>query len=132
MRIAWRTVGAIITRIWDDTEKVYDQFADLRRIGTDEISYKRGHKHLTVVVDHDSGRLVWATAGRDKATLATFFDALGPQRSGQISHVSADGAPWIATVVAKRCPNAVRCADPFHVVNMGHRRPRRSAPRRVE
>ncbi len=45
MRIAWRTVGAIITRVWDDTEKVYDPFADLTRIGIDEISYKRGHKY---------------------------------------------------------------------------------------
>ena len=116
MRIAWRTVGAIITRVWEDTTKVHDQFAGLTRIGIDEISYKRGHKYLTVVVDHDSGRLVWATPGRDKATLNTFFDALGEERSAQITHVSADGADWIAAVVAQRCPTAVRCADPFHIV----------------
>ena len=116
MRIAWRTVGAIITRVWADTEKLHDQFADLTRIGIDEISYKRGHKYLTVIVDHDSGRLVWAAPGQDKATLASFFDALGPERSALITHVSADGAAWIAAVVAARCPNAVRCADPFHVV----------------
>ena len=54
--------------------------------------------------------------GQDKATLGSFFDALGPERSAQITHVSADGAAWIAAVVAERCPNAVRCADPFHVV----------------
>ena len=84
--------------------------------GIDEISYKRHHKYLTVVVDHDSGRLVWAKPGRDKATLASFFDQLGPERSALISHVSADGAEWISTVVAKQCPQAVRCADPFHVV----------------
>jgi len=116
MRIAWRTVGAIITRVWDDTAAVHDQFANLTRIGIDEISYKRGHKYLTVVVDHDSGRLVWAAPGRDKATLGSFFDALGEERCAQITHVSADGADWIATVVAARCLNAVRCADPFHVV----------------
>lgn len=116
MRIAWRTVGAIITRVWADTGKQFDQFADLTRIGIDEISYKRGHKYLTCVVDHDSGRLVWAAPGQDKATLATFFDALGPERSAQITHVSADGAAWIASVVKEKAPNAVRCADPFHVV----------------
>lgn len=116
MRIAWRTVGAIITRVWADTEKQYDQFAGLSRIGIDEISYKRGHKYLTCVVDHDSGRLVWAAPGQDKATLATFFDALGPERSAQITHVSADGAAWIASVVKEKAPNAIRCADPFHVV----------------
>ena len=116
MRIAWRTVGSIMTRVWADTEKLYDPFADLTRIGVDEISYKRGRKFLTVVVDHDSGRLVWAAPGQDKATLGRFFDALGAERSARITHVSADGAAWIATVVAERCPNAVRCADPFHVV----------------
>lgn len=116
MRIAWRTVGSIITRVWADVEAVHDRFADLRRIGIDEISYKRGHRYLTVVVDHDSGRLVWAAPGRDKATLERFFDVLGPERRAQITHVSADGADWISAVVADRCPNAVRCADPFHVV----------------
>jgi transposase len=116
MRIAWRTVGAIITRVWADVEKLHDRFADLRRLGIDEISYKRGHRYLTVVVDHDSGRLVWAAPGRDKATLALFFDALGEERCRQITHVSADGADWISAVVAEKCPNAVRCADPFHVV----------------
>jgi transposase len=116
MRIAWRTVGAIITRVWADVEAVHDRFADLARIGIDEISYKRGQRYLTVVVDHDSGRLVWAAAGRDRATLARFFDALGEDRCQKITHVSADGADWIGTVVADRCPNAVRCADPFHVV----------------
>ena len=116
MRIAWRTVGAIITRVWADTEKLHDQFASLTRIGIDEISYKRGHKYLTCVVDHDSGRLVWASPGQDKATLARFFDALGPERSAQITHVTADGAAWIASVVVEKAPNAIRCAGPFHVV----------------
>jgi transposase len=116
MRIAWRTVGAIITRVWADTAGGVDLFAGLRRIGIDEISYKRNHKYLTVVVDHDTGRLIWAGAGRDMATVHRFFDALGPERCAQITHVSADGAAWIANVVAQRCPLAVRCADPFHVV----------------
>ncbi len=116
MRIAWRTVGAIITRVWADTAGDLDLLAGLRRIGIDEISYKRNYKYLTVVVDHDTGRLVWAGVGRDKTTVRTFFDALGPERCAQITHVSADGATWISEVVAERCPQAVRCADPFHVV----------------
>jgi transposase len=116
MRIAWRSVGAIITRVWADVEKLHDRFAGLSRIGIDEISYKRGHRYLTVVVDHDTGRLVWAAPGRDKATLGSFFDALGEKRCAGITHVSADGADWISDVVADRCPVAVRCADPFHIV----------------
>ena len=116
MRIAWRTVGAVITRVWTQTAGEVDLFAGLRRIGIDEISYKRGYKYLTVVVDHDSGRLVWAGVGRDRATLRGFFESLGPERCAQITHVSADGADWISEVVEQRCPQAVRCADPFHIV----------------
>jgi transposase len=116
LRIAWRTVGSIITRVAGEAMAQRDRFAGLRRLGIDEISYKRGHRYLTVVVDHDSRRLVWAAPGRDKATLNTLFDALGADRCAQITHVSADAADWIADVVAARCPNAVRCADPFHLV----------------
>ncbi|MCI0689724.1 MAG: ISL3 family transposase [Sporichthyaceae bacterium] len=116
MRVAWRSVGAIVKRVCGDVDAVSDRLAGLRRIGIDEISYKRGHKYLIVVVDHDSGRLVWAAPGNDGATLAGFFDALGPDRAAQLTHVSADGAEWIAKLVALRAPRAVRCADPFHVV----------------
>ncbi len=105
MRIAWRTVGAIITRVWMDIDSLGDRLDGVRRIGIDEISYKRGYRYLTVVVCHDTGRLVWAAPGRDRATVRAFFDALGPQRSSLITHVSADQAEWIAEIVAERCPD---------------------------
>jgi len=116
MRISWRTVGAIVARVWADCERLRDRWGGLRRLGIDEVSYKRGHRYLTVVVDHDTGHLLWAAPGRDSATLHQFFDLLGPDRCALITHVSADGAPYISTVVKATCPNAVRCADPFHVV----------------
>ena len=116
MRVAWRTVGSIVTRVAADARAATDPLDKLVRIGIDEISYKKGHKYLVVVVDHDTGKLVWAKPGRDKKTLGAFFDALGEERCRQIRLVSADGAGWIATVVADRCKNATRCMDPFHVV----------------
>jgi transposase len=116
LRVAWRTVGAIVTRVRADIDASVDRFDGLARIGIDEISYKRGHRYLTVVVDHGTGRLVWAAPGRDEATLHRFFDELGDQRALRLTHVSADMAGWIARVVAERAPAAVRCADPFHVV----------------
>ena len=114
--VAWRTIGSIITRVNDDIEAGIDRLGGLRRIGIDEISYKRGHRYLIVVVDHDTGRLVWAGPGRSETALDVFFDELGEQRAAEITHVSADMADWIAKVVARRAPNAIRCADPFHVV----------------
>jgi transposase len=116
LRVAWRTIGSIITRVNGDVEATVDRLGGLRRIGIDEISYKRGHRYPIVVVDYDTGRLVWAGPGRSEAALNVFFDELGDERAGLITHVSADMANWIARVVARRAPNAVRCADPFHVV----------------
>ncbi len=116
LRVAWRTVGSIVTRVNADIDARVDRLDGLRRIGIDEISYKRGHRYLIVVVDHDTGRLVWAGPGRNDAALNVFFDELGDERAALLTHVSADMADWIARVVARRAPNAVRCADPFHVV----------------
>ncbi|MGC8488947.1 MAG: ISL3 family transposase [Clostridia bacterium] len=117
MRITWRTVGRIVTRVVAAAQQQRDPFEGLRRIGIDEISYKRGHRYLTVVVDHDSGHLVWAAPGRDSQTVQRFFDLLGPERCALITEVSADGAAWIAQAVAIACPNATLCVDPFHVVS---------------
>jgi transposase len=61
-------------------------------------------------------RLLPAGPGRSEAALNVFFDELGDERAGLITHVSADMADWIAKVVARRAPNAIRCADPFDVV----------------
>ncbi len=80
LRVAWRTVGSIVTRVNADIDATVDRLDGLRRIGIDEISYKRGHRYLIVVVDHDSGRLVWAGPGRNDAALHVFFDQLGPER----------------------------------------------------
>jgi transposase len=99
LRVAWRTVGRMLTRVAEEAGQGVDRLEGLRRIGIDEISHRKGHRYLTVVVDHDSGRLVWAAPGHDEATLHRFFDALGPLRSAQA-----------------RCPQAVLCLDPFHIV----------------
>jgi transposase len=116
MRIAWRTVGAIAARVVAEARELRDPFDGLERIGIDEISYRRGHKYLMVVVDHDTGRLVWAKAGHDRATLQEFFDLLGPERAARIRLISADAAEWIGDCATTNCKNAVLCLDPFHIV----------------
>jgi len=117
MRISWATVGAVVARVTAQADAAAgDRLDGLRRIGIDEVSYKRHHKYLTVVVDHDTRRLVWLAEGRSKAALAGFFAQLGPERCGQVELVSADGADWIFHAVQEHCPNAKMCLDPFHVV----------------
>jgi transposase len=115
LRTTWRSIGHVIEgRVTMTDWPVVT--AQLKRIGIDEISYRKGQRYLTVVVDHDSGRLVWAAPGRSKETVGRFFDLLGPERCAQIEIVTRDAATWISTVVSERCPQAAQCMDPFHVV----------------
>jgi transposase len=116
LRVAWRSVADIVTRVVAERAARTDRLGGLRRIGIDEISYRKGQRYLLVIVDHDTGRLVWAGKNRNAATLNRFFDDLGGERAGQLTHVSADGAQWIHDVVAARAPAAVVCLDAFHVV----------------
>lgn len=116
LRTTWRTVSSTVVRVVADRAGKTDRLEGLRRIGIDEISYRKGRRYLLAVVDHDTGRLVWAAPGRDQATLRGFFDALGPERAARLTHVSADGAEWIHDVVGERAPQALVCLDAFHVV----------------
>jgi transposase len=118
-RITWRSVSAIVIRVVAELAGRTDRLAGLRRIGIDEISYRKGQRYLLCVVDHDTGRLVWAGKGCNSTALREFFDLLGEQRSAQLTHVSADGAQWIHDVVTERAPQAVLCLDAFHVVAWG-------------
>jgi transposase len=118
MRVTWRTVGSICERVARQATAQRDLFAALKRVGIDDFSHRKGHRYLTVVVDHDTGRLVWAAPGRDRKTVEKFLDLLGTERCKRIELVSCDLAESIAAAVNDRCPNAVRCVDPFHVIQL--------------
>jgi len=116
-RIKWHTVGSITQRVQKSLEDEQpNRFDNLVKIGIDETSYKKGHKYMTVIVDHETGHLIWAKKGHGKEVLTEFFKALTPEQRANIKFVTADGARWIADCVKNYCPNAERCIDPFHVV----------------
>jgi len=119
LRIAWDSVGHIVTR-------VVAEHLDERRlegliaIGVDEISYRRHHRYLTSVVDHASGGIVWCSAGRNAATLQRFFDELG-ERKQSIKAVSIDMSGGYEKAIRESVPDAEVCFDPFHVVRLAQR-----------
>jgi transposase len=117
MRTGWRTVGAICERVLADGQARFgDRLDGLTRIGIDELSIRTGQRFVTVVVCHQTGRLVWASEGRDAKTLERFFTALGCERTKQITHISCDKGSWIHAAVQAHAPHAIVCVDPFHVV----------------
>lgn len=114
--ISWRAVNNACVRLAEEALGRVDLLDGLVAIAIDEVNPKLGHRYLTVVCDHFTGKVIWAAKGRSKETVGLFFDALGP-RAADLQFVTADGAEWIRTVVAERAPDAVVCLDTFHVVS---------------
>ena len=117
MRIDWETVGRCVHRTLNDIEPERSRRLDnLVNIGIDETSYKKGHKYITVIVNHDTNTVVWAAQGHGKGVLTQFYRQLTPEQLSSIRVVTGDGAKWITECVNEFTPDCERCVDPFHVV----------------
>ena len=91
-------------------------------IGVDEVSYGADHKFLTCVANHESGGIVWATEGRNAASLQAFFDGLTPEQKASIRAVSIDMSAGYEKAIRdpdNGVPHAQVVFDPFHVIQLG-------------
>jgi len=77
LRVDWDTVGRIVKRVCD-AELDPGWLDDLFDVGVDEVSWKRQHKYLTLVVDHQRRQVVWGCEGSGQAAADEFFDQLDP------------------------------------------------------
>lgn len=117
MRIDWQTVGNCISRSLQDLEPERSKRLDgLVNIGIDETSYPKGHKYITVVVNHDTNTVVWVGKGHGKAVLEQFYNSLTKEQLANIKVVTGDGDRWITDCVNNFTPECERCIDPFHIV----------------
>lgn len=117
MRVDWETVGRCVNRALHDLEPERSRRLDgLVNIGIDETSYKKGHKYITVIVNHDTNTVVWASEGHGKSVLEKFYKQLTPEQLSSIKVVTGDGAKWITECVNEYTPDCTRCVDSFHVV----------------
>lgn len=112
--IDWRTVGVIVGRV---VERKIDpsRLRGLRRIGIDEFSYRKRHRYLTIVVDHDRRRVVWVGEGKSAAALSRFFAEIGPEACRQLESVTMDMSGGYQRAVRDHAPQAVIVFDRFHV-----------------
>jgi len=119
MRIAWNTVGSIAERV---VQRLLpqDRLAGLRVIGIDELSYRKHHKYVTIVTDHDTGRVVWAREGKNAATLDAFFAELGAERCAELQLVTLDMSQAYIQSVKTNAPQATIVFDRFHVQRLAH------------
>jgi len=120
LRVSWEAVAKIVI---DVVANQLDgaRLDGLYRIGVDEVSYRKGHRYLTVVANHDrDGAVVWARAGRDADTLTAFYDALGEERCAALEAVSLDMAGAYKKATDAHAGHARQCVDPFHVVKLAN------------
>lgn len=116
MRCSWEAVDHIVARVVAD--HIDDRRLDgLYRIGVDEISYRRGHKYLTIVADHDTGNVVWVGNDRTRESFEGFFTALGERRAADIAAITLDASSIYLPVAREQAPRATLCLDPFHVIS---------------
>jgi len=115
MRIGWETVGKLIQRVVRRQRGDADRLDGLRVIGIDELSYRRHHEYVTVVVNHETGKVVWAAKGKSAATLKQFFEQLGPERCAKLEAVTIDMSGAYIKAVTEASPEATIIFDRFHV-----------------
>jgi transposase len=142
LRIDWDTVGRIVKRVCDD-ELDPDRLEHLFEIGIDEVSWKRQHNYLTLVADHQRGKIVWGTDGAGEKAADRFFEELDPEiaappplldadpggqdhgsivgeRAATLRAISLDMGHGYAASARKHAPQAVICIDPYHVVQLAN------------
>jgi transposase len=115
--ISWAAVGSVARRLV--AEHLHeDRFDNLRAIGVDEFGFAAHHRYLTLVIDHDRQRVIWAAEGKSSETLAAFFDELGPERRASIEFVSIDMAAGYIKAIQDALPQATIVFDRFHVARL--------------
>jgi transposase len=92
----------------------------LKRIAIDEISIGKGQRYLIVVLDLDSGAVVFVGQGKGAKSLSPFFSRLKRTQGGvkKIEAVATDMSPAYLLAVANHLPQAIHMFDRFHVVKL--------------
>jgi transposase len=89
----------------------------LRRIAVDEFAVARGHRYMTVVLDLDSGAIVFVGDGKAGSALKPFWKRLRPS-GAKIEAVAMDLSAAYRKAVRENLPKAVIVFDHFHVAKL--------------
>ena len=117
--ISWVTVGKIAERVV--AEKLDpERLKGLRRIAVDEISFRKRHRYITVVTDHDSGDVIWVAEGKSSEVLKSFFNEIGPEACEAIEIVTIDMSAAYRKAILESLPNAQIVYDHFHIAKLAN------------
>jgi transposase len=121
-----RIVGEHDTRLWRmvhhyvDAARARVDASGVTRIAIDETAARRGQDYITLFVDIDQARVLFATEGKDAETVAAFADDLTAHGADPeaIEEVCIDMSPAFIKGVGDSLPKAVTTFDKFHAVKI--------------
>jgi transposase len=121
-----RIVDEHDTRLWRVVHHYVDEgraradASEVTRVAIDETAARRGHDYITLFVDIDQARVLFATEGKDAATVAAFAEDLAAHggNPAAIEEVCIDMSPAFIKGVAESLPEAAVTFDKFHAVKI--------------
>ncbi len=116
LSVSWDVIKEIQKR---DLTKRFSRpcLKDLRRIAIDEISIRKGHRYLTVVLDMNKGTIVYVGDGKGADALDPFWKKVKRARA-KIEAVAMDMSPAYISAVSTHLPKATIVFDHFHVIKL--------------
>ena len=117
--ISWATVGNIAERVVAEHLDP-DRFCGIKRIAVNEISFRKRHRYLTVVTDHDSRKVIWVAEGKSSEVLKRFFTEIGADACEAIEIATIDMSAAYRKAILEGLPNAKIVFDHFHVAKLAN------------
>jgi transposase len=115
LAIDWKTVKNI-DKFYLERDYEQPELKGLRILAIDEISIRKGHNYLTVVLDFLTGRVVFVGKHRKAKTLKRFFNQLSISQRKRIEAVAMDMWDPFIKAAEDKLPRAKIIFDLFHVV----------------
>ena len=111
----WKTVKDI-DKAFLEEEFGETDYTDLTVLAVDEISIRRGHSYMTVVLDYLTGRVIWMSKARKADTLMDFFDGMTKEQKEHLQAIAMDMWDPFIKAVQDRVPHVKIVFDLFHMV----------------
>jgi transposase len=114
--VSWDTIKDIQKRDLQHRFKK-PRLGKLKRIAIDEISIGKGHRYLTIVLNLETGAVVFVGEGKGADALEPFWGRLRAARA-KVEAVATDMSPAYIQAVQENLSGAIHVFDHFHVVKL--------------
>src|SRR6267154_4110271 len=116
LQVGWDTIKDIQKR---DLQHRYKKprLSKLKQIAIDEIAIGRGHRYLTVVLNLETGAVVFVGEGKGADALDPFWKRLRASRA-KVEAVATDMSAAYIEAVTRCLPHATLVFDRFHVMKL--------------